>query len=86
MREKGLIGKRCVREKVCVIEEIMRWNCGSRNSDVVCFGDCKKFSLASNFNLYIYILDYNLCNARFFFIVFYKYVSNKATKLRRRKK
>jgi hypothetical protein len=56
MREKGLIGKRCVREKVSVIEEIMRWNCGGRNSDVVCFGDCKKFSLASNFNfIYIYI-------------------------------
>ena len=26
MREKELIGERCEREKVCVIEGIMRWN------------------------------------------------------------
>ena len=53
MREKGLIGKRCEREKVCVIEGIMRWNwVGAEILMWQALENAKHF--LSGFNLYIY--------------------------------
>ena len=53
MREKGLIGKRCVREKVCVIEGIMRWNwVGAEFLMWQALENAKKFLSVSDFNLY----------------------------------
>ena len=53
MREKGLIGKRCVREKVCVIEGIMRWNwVGAEFLIRQALENAKKFLSVSDFNLY----------------------------------
>ncbi len=52
MREKGLIGKRCEREKVCVIEGIMRWNwVGAEFLMWQALENAKNFLSASGFNL-----------------------------------
>ena len=53
MREKGLIGKRCEREKVCVIEGIMRWNwVGAEILMWQALENAKHFLSVSGFNLY----------------------------------
>ena len=55
MREKGLIGNTCVREKVCVIEGIMRWNwVGAEILMWQALENAKHFLSAWGFNLYIY--------------------------------
>ena len=53
MREKGLIGKRCEREKVCVIEGIMRWNwVGAEILMWQALENAKHFLSDSGFNWY----------------------------------
>ena len=53
MREKGLIGKRCEREEVCVIEGIMRWNwVGAEILMWQALENAKHFLSVSGFNLY----------------------------------
>jgi hypothetical protein len=53
MREKGLIGKRCEREKVCLIEGIMRWNwVGVEILMWQALENAKILLSASGFNLY----------------------------------
>ena len=53
MREKGLIGKRCEREEVCVIEGIMRWNwVGAEILMWQALENAKHFLSVLGFNLY----------------------------------
>ena len=60
MREKWLIGKRCEREKVCVIKGIMGWNwVGAEILMSQALENAKNFLSASGFNL-----DYRFLGTR----------------------